>query len=409
MEVRMGKSGSPYRVRGILRFLARENHVETGEASIRYRGLEAETRDFRDAVGKLSKTLDDCYKNAVLRVGEEKAEIFAAQKMMLTAEEFTDPVLARIAGGVCAVQAVAESASALTDTLSGMDTEYMRARAADVVQLAADLQSILRGQGEEVLAEMADRPYILAAHDLSPAQTIGMDVSRVLGFVTEGGSGTSHTAILARSMHIPAVVALGKLDPAWEGHDCIVDGEAGTLLVDPDASAIQAFTAAEAETADRAAVYGNLRHIRLRDGRGKPFPILANAGSLAEIQAALAGHGARLIMVDYDDKGRPIGVTFSIDTTAGRQGFVLAANIDGVLRVFRQQKLKEDRDQAERTAWRNLRDWVLAQMAIVEAGMADVDEVFLPYLSDGRGNTLYRVYQSSRLRLEGGHAERGAQ
>lgn len=131
--------------------------------------------------------------------------------------------------------------------------------------------------------------------------------------------------------------------------------------------------------------------------------------SLAEIQAALAGHGARQIMVDYDDKGRPGGVTFSIDTPAGRQGFVLAANIDGVLRVFRQQKLKEDRDQAERTAWRNLRDWVLAQMAIVEAGMADVDEVFLPYLSDGRGNTLYRVYQSGRLRLEGGHAERGAQ
>ena len=288
MEVRMGKSGSPYRARGILRFLARESRVETGEASIRYRGLEAETRDFRDAVGKLSKTLDDCYKNAVLRVGEEKAEIFAAQKMMLTAEEFTDPVLERIAGGVCAVQAVAESASALADTLSGMDTEYMRARAADVVQLAAHLQSILRGQGEEVLAEMADKPYILAAHDLSPAQTIGMDVSRVLGFVTEGGSGTSHTAILARSMHIPAVVALGKLDPAWEGHDCIVDGEAGTLLVDPDASAIQAFTAAEAETADRAAVYGNLRQIRLRDGRGKPFPILANAGSLAEIQAAAA-------------------------------------------------------------------------------------------------------------------------
>lgn len=127
--------------------------------------------------------------------------------------------------------------------------------------------------------------------------------------------------------------------------------------------------------------------------------------SLAEIQAALAGHGARQIMVDYDDKGRPVGVTFSIDTPVGRRGFVLTANIDGVLRVFRQQKLKEDRDQAERTGWRNLRDWVLAQMAIVEAGMADVDEVFLPYLSDERGNTLYRVYQSGRLRLENGNAE----
>ena len=186
------------------------------------------------------------------------------------------------------MQAVGESASALADTLAAMDTEYMRARAADVLQLAADLRSILCGQGENPLAEMADKPYILAAHDLSPAQTIGMDVSRILGFVTEGGSGTSHTAILARSMHIPAVVSLGKLDPAWEGHDCIVDGETGVLLVDPDAAAIQTFATAEAEAAERAAVYENLRHIRLRDGRGRSFPILANAGSLAEVRAAAA-------------------------------------------------------------------------------------------------------------------------
>lgn len=287
MEIREGKSGSPYSARGTLHFLVRESRAGTDETAL-YRGMEMEIQDFRDAVGKLSKTLDDCYKNTVLRVGEEEAEIFAAQKMMLTAEEFTEAVLARISDGVCAVQAIAESASALSDTLAAMDTEYMRARAADIVQLASDLQSILRGQGKNPLAEMGDKPYILAAHDLSPAQTIGMDVSRILGFVTEGGSGTSHTAILARSMRIPAVVSLGKLDPAWEGHDCIVDGEGGKLLVDPDAAAIQTFTAVEAEAAAHAAAFENLRHIRLRDERGKSFPILANAGSLAEIQAAAA-------------------------------------------------------------------------------------------------------------------------
>lgn len=78
--------------------------------------------------------------------------------------------------------------------------------------------------------------------------------------------------------------------------------------------------------------------------------------SLGEIQGALAGHGARQIMVEYDEKGRPTGVTFSIDTPTGRRGFMLPANIDGVLLVFKQQKLKDDRDQAERTGWRNLRD-----------------------------------------------------
>lgn len=124
--------------------------------------------------------------------------------------------------------------------------------------------------------------------------------------------------------------------------------------------------------------------------------------SLGEIQGALAGHGARQIMVEYDEKGRPTGVTFSIDTPTGRRGFMLPTNIDGVLLVFKQQKLKDDRDQAERTGWRNLRDWVLAQMAIIEAGMASVDEVFLPYLTDGHGNTLYTLYSSGTLRLGDG-------
>lgn len=123
--------------------------------------------------------------------------------------------------------------------------------------------------------------------------------------------------------------------------------------------------------------------------------------SLGEIQGALAGHGARQIMVEYDEKGRPTGVTFAIDTPAGRRGFMLPANIDGVLFVFKQQKLKGDRAQAEKTGWRNIRDWVLAQMAIIEAGMASIDEVFLPYLTDGRGNTLYGLYSNGHLALPG--------
>lgn len=121
--------------------------------------------------------------------------------------------------------------------------------------------------------------------------------------------------------------------------------------------------------------------------------------SLGEIQEALAGHGARQIMLEYDGEGRPTGVTFAIEPPGGRRGFMLAANIDGVMEIFQRQKVKGDRAQAEKTGWRNLRDWVLAQMAIIEAGMADMEEVFLPYLTDGRGNTVYGLYQSGRLAL----------
>lgn len=121
--------------------------------------------------------------------------------------------------------------------------------------------------------------------------------------------------------------------------------------------------------------------------------------SLGEIQGALAGHGARQIMVEYDGAGQPIGVTFAIDTPAGRRGFTLPANIDGVVAVFQRQKVKADREQAAKTGWRNIRDWVLAQMAIIEAGMVSMEEVFFPYLTDGKGNTLYGLYQSGQFAL----------
>lgn len=121
--------------------------------------------------------------------------------------------------------------------------------------------------------------------------------------------------------------------------------------------------------------------------------------SLGEIQGALARNGANKIMVDYDGQGNPVGVIFSIMTPDGPRGFMLPANIDGVMEAFRRQKVKVDAAQARRTAWRNIRDWVLAQMAFIEAGNVQVEEVFLPYLTDGHGRTLFQAYQAGQLCL----------
>lgn len=126
--------------------------------------------------------------------------------------------------------------------------------------------------------------------------------------------------------------------------------------------------------------------------------------SLGEIQGALASHGARKIMVDYDKAGQPVGITFGIETPGGPRGFLLPANVDGVREVFARQKVKDQKGQAERTAWRNVRDWVMAQMAIIEAGQVDMEEVFLPYLTDGRGRTLYQLYQGGQLSLGSGES-----
>ena len=122
--------------------------------------------------------------------------------------------------------------------------------------------------------------------------------------------------------------------------------------------------------------------------------------SIGEIQAALARGGAKKVMIEYDSKGDPTGIAFAIETAQGFMGFQLPANVDGVLEVFKRQNLKVDRAQAQKTAWRNVRDWVLAQMAFIEAGNATLQEAFLPYLTNDRGETLYQVYSSGRLMIE---------
>ena len=124
--------------------------------------------------------------------------------------------------------------------------------------------------------------------------------------------------------------------------------------------------------------------------------------SLGEIQGALASHGARKIMAEYDAAGQPIGVMFGIETASGPRGFCLPANVEGVRAVFTEQGIKTKPEQAERTAWRNVRDWILAQMAIIEAGQVELEEVFLPYLVDRQGRTLYQLYQNDQLALGNG-------
>lgn len=125
--------------------------------------------------------------------------------------------------------------------------------------------------------------------------------------------------------------------------------------------------------------------------------------SLGEIQGALARAGATKIMVDYLDGGKPDAVTFGVKSPTGNMaGFKLTARTDGVMRAFARDKIKTDREQAERTAWRNIRDWVMAQMALIESEQAELDEMFLQNLIDGSGRTLHETYKSGQLLIGDG-------
>lgn len=123
--------------------------------------------------------------------------------------------------------------------------------------------------------------------------------------------------------------------------------------------------------------------------------------TIGEIQAQLVSHGAKRIMQDYDDKGRIAALTFLIDTPSGMRGIRLPANMDAVHKVLAKQKVKCDREQSERVAWRIVKDWVEAQMAILESEMVQIDEIFLPYMVNNSGQTLFQAYRNNQILLEG--------
>lgn len=122
--------------------------------------------------------------------------------------------------------------------------------------------------------------------------------------------------------------------------------------------------------------------------------------TIGEIQGQLVAHGAKKIMQDYDDQGHISELTFLINTPSGPRGIRLPANVDAVHAVLTRQKVKCDREQAERVAWRIVKDWVEAQMAILESEMVQMDEIFLPYMVNDRGQTVFQAYQSNQLLLE---------
>ena len=126
--------------------------------------------------------------------------------------------------------------------------------------------------------------------------------------------------------------------------------------------------------------------------------------TIGEIQMQLVKHGAKKIMQDYDDDGHISALSFLVDTPTGPRGIRLPANVDAVHAVLTRQRVKCDREQAERVAWRIVKDWVEAQMAILESEMVQMDEIFLPYMVNGSGQTLFQAYRNNQLMLEGDHA-----
>ena len=206
-----------------------------GEQQVkRYRVTDtaAEIQRFEDAKAEAVEQLKALYAKAVKEVGEASAAIFEIHQMMLDDLDYLDSIHNMIeTQEVNAEYAVATTGDNFSMMFAQMEDEYFKARSADIKDIAERVVGIL--QGRHAAGDLGDEPVILAAKDLAPSETVQMDKSKLLGFVTELGSANSHTAILARTMNIPALIGI-PVDAELDGKMAIIDGVKGELIVEPD-------------------------------------------------------------------------------------------------------------------------------------------------------------------------------
>ena len=266
--------------------LFHRNTVST--AKRRIKDTDAEVERFQEARLASIEQLKDMYEKAVQKVGEEEAAVFEVHQMMLDDDDYIDNIVTLISQEkINAEAAVEETAQQFSEMFRSMDDAYMKERAADVLDISRRIQVQLCG-GEANDFSAYDG-VILAADDLAPSETLQLDTDKILGFVTSGGSTNSHTAILARTLGITAVVNTGtQLHTDVEGKTVIVDGFTGTVYLDPDSATLDKMKKKQAEAEERK--------IRLEAYRGKEsvtvdgykVNVFANIGNPDNVPQALA-------------------------------------------------------------------------------------------------------------------------
>ena len=245
---------------------------------------EEEQTRFERACAAAQEQLNALYNSAVGEVGEDNAAIFEIHSMMLEDEDFLAAVKNVIdtQGGTAehAVQVTGENFAA---AFSAMEDPYMQARAADVRDVAHRLLMILTGGGE---GPAWDKPFILMAEDLSPSETVQLDKGKLLGFVTRKGAVNSHTAILARTMGIPALMGV-EVDPAWDGHMAVLDGYNHCLYVDPGAGLLSSMEAKRRSDAEQVSLLQGLKKKPNVTLDGTEIQVFANLENVADVGMAL--------------------------------------------------------------------------------------------------------------------------
>lgn len=277
------------RVAGTLRFFTRASTERKAESQPR--SPHAEWKRLEKALRVTSEKLNALYKHTLQTVGEEEARIFEIHAMLLEDEDFLDALRTEHAQKSCAEETLKSATKAIATTLEALSDPYLSARAADIRDLSEQIMQALSGEDAN-LTSLGDSPFIFVADDLSPSQTVMLDRSLILGFVTLHGTPNSHTAILARAMGIPALVSVGSIPPEADGSFALLDAAEGTLTISPSEEQRQVF--AEKQRRDDRIAEEHDRYLRSLMNKpavtrgGHRILIYANIENGNEVEALLA-------------------------------------------------------------------------------------------------------------------------
>ena len=254
---------------------------------VKIEDADAEMERYTDARNIAAAQLQKLYDKALKEVGEANAAIFEVHQMMLEDEDYNESVENIIHSQmVNAEYAVASTADNFAQMFEAMDDDYMRGRAADVRDISERVITVLAGGAGSGLD--SDEPVIIAADDLAPSETVQLDKDKVLSFVTAHGSENSHTAILARTMGIPALIGTGiDLDETVDGKLGIVDGTNGVVYVDPDAEQFDQMKKKQQEEQEKKRLLQTLKGKENITLDGQKVMLYANVGNIKDLGIAL--------------------------------------------------------------------------------------------------------------------------
>lgn len=253
---------------------------------IKIEDVQGEIKRFLQAKEQAKSQLAALYDKALNEVGQAHAMIFDVHQMMLDDLDYVESVTNMItAQKINAEFAVATTGDNFAEMFAAMDDDYMRERAADVKDISNRVIRIL--QGNDTAGELGDQPVILLADDLAPSETVQLDKSKVLSFVTRRGSTNSHTAILARTMNIPALIGIDFSEEA-DGRMAIVDGQSGVFILDPTEEELSYYRKLQEKERDQARLLQELKGKENVTRGGKKIQLYANIGGVGDVAAVMA-------------------------------------------------------------------------------------------------------------------------